>query len=181
MRAVVPLADGFEEIEFSTVVDVLRRAGVEVTTASLKQGSVEGAHGIRVMPDSSIDKVVAGDFDVIILPGGSPGYVNLGKDQRVLDLLKEMDKAGKHVAAICGAPSVLSKVGVVKGKKATIHPGCRDMLVGAQHVDERVVVDGRVITSQAPGTAMDFAMKLVEVLLGRDKMEEVNARVLARL
>ena len=181
MKAVVPLAEGFEEIEFSTIVDILRRAGVEVTTASLKQGFVEGAHGVRVMPDSSIDKVSAADFDVVIIPGGSPGFVNLGEDQRVLDLIKEMDKAGKYVGAICGAPSVLSKVGVVKGKKATIHPGHKDMLFGAEYVDQRVVVEGRVITSQAPGTAMDFAMKLVEILLGRDKMEEVNARVLATL
>jgi 4-methyl-5(b-hydroxyethyl)-thiazole monophosphate biosynthesis len=181
MKAVVALADGFEEIEFSTIVDILRRAGVEVTTASLKQGYVEGAHGVRVMPDSSIDNVLAGDFDVVVLPGGYPGFVNLGQEQRVLDLVKEMDKGGKYIAAICGAPSVLSKIGVVEGKKATINPGCKDMLVGAQYVDQRVVVDGRVITSQAPGTAMDFAMRLVEVLLGRDKMEELKARVLAKL
>jgi 4-methyl-5(b-hydroxyethyl)-thiazole monophosphate biosynthesis len=133
------------------------------------------------MSDSSIDKVVAGDFDVVVLPRGFPGFINLGKDRKVLDLVKEMDKTEKHVAAICGAPSVLSKASVIKGRKATIHPAAKDMLTEAQHVDQRVVVDDRVITSQAPGTAMEFAMKLIEVLLGRDKMEEVNTEVLARL
>ena len=181
MRVLVPLVDGFEEIEFSTIVDILRRADLEVITAGLKEGAIEGAHRIKVIPDTSIGKVNAGDFDVIVLPGGYPGFVNLGKDKRVLGLVREMHGKNKYVAAICGAPSVLSEAGILEGRKATIHPGVQDMLTGAQHVDERVVVDGRIITSQGPGTAMEFSMKLVEVLVGKSRLKQINEEVLANL
>jgi 4-methyl-5(b-hydroxyethyl)-thiazole monophosphate biosynthesis len=181
MKAVVPLVDGFEEVEFSTIVDILRRAGIDVATTGLKEGSIEGAHRVKVVPDTSIDKINAGDFNVIVLPGGYPGFVNLGQDERVLDLVREMDKAGKYVTAICGSPSVLSKAGILKGRKATIHPAAREMLADAQYVNGRVIVDGKLITSQGPGTAMEFSMKLVEILAGKDKMEEVNGEVLAKL
>ena len=180
MKVIVPLAEGFEEIEFSTIVDILRRAGIDVTTAGLKEGITNGAHGIRVAADTEIDKVSADDFDVIILPGGNPGFVNLGKSEKVLKLVREMYDKNKYVTAICGAPSVLAKTGIIKGKRATIYPGMEDTLTGAQSINERVVVDGRVITSQGPGTAMEFAIKLVEVLAGKRKAEEVTKEVLAR-
>jgi 4-methyl-5(b-hydroxyethyl)-thiazole monophosphate biosynthesis len=181
MRVLVPLVDGFEEIEFSTIVDILRRADLDVITAGLREGAIDGAHGVKVIPDTLIDKVISDDFDVIVLPGGYPGFVNLGKDERVLRLVREMHGKNKYVAAICGAPSVLSKAGILKGRKATIHPGVKDMLTGAEHVDERVVVDGRIITSQGPGTAMEFSMKLVEVLVGKGEVKQVNKEVLAKL
>ncbi len=181
MKIVVPLAEGFDEIEFSTIVDILRRAEMDVTTAGLKEGIIEGAHGVKVMADTSIDKIDPDDFEVIVLPGGFPGFVNLGEDQRVLKLVREMDDKAKWVAALCGAPSVLSKAGLLEGKKATIYPAAKDTLTGAQYVDERVVVDGRVITSQGAGTAMEFSMKLVEILAGRAKMEAVCQQVLARV
>jgi len=181
MRVVVPLADGFEEIEFSTIVDILRRAGADVITAGLKEGAIEGRSGVKMIPDLSIDKINPDDFDVVVLPGGSPGFVNLGNDERVLNLVKKMYDRGKYVTAICGAPSVLSKAGALKKRKATIHPTCKEMLGDAQYVDERVVIDGKIITSQGPGTAMEFSMNLVEVLFGREKMEEVNGEVLARI
>ncbi len=180
-KVIVPLAEGFEEIEFSTIVDILRRAEIEVTTAGLKEGKIKGAYGVEVIPDTSIDKINPSDFDVIVLPGGYPGFVNLGEDGRVLKLVEEMDSKNKHITAICGAPSVLSKAGVIKGKKATIHPGGIEFLTDAQYLNERVVVDGRLITSQGPGTAMEFSMKLVEVLAGKSKVEEVNKEVLAKL
>jgi 4-methyl-5(b-hydroxyethyl)-thiazole monophosphate biosynthesis len=181
MKVIVPLTDGFEEIEFSTIVDILRRAEMDVTTAGLKEGVIEGAHGVKVMADTSIDKINPGHFDIVVLPGGYPGFVNLGQDERVVNLVREMDKASKYVTAICGSPSVLSKAGILKGRKATIHPAVRDMLTDAEHVDERVIADGKLITSQGPGTAMEFSMKLVEILVGKDKVEEVNGEVLARL
>ena len=179
MKTIVPLAEGFEEIEFSTIVDILRRAEIDVTTAGLKEGIINGAHGIPVIPDTLLDKVSADDFDVIILPGGYPGFVNLGVSEKVLKLVREMFDGNKYVTAICGAPSVLAKAGVIQGKRATIFPGMEATLAGAQCSDERVVVDGKVITSQGPGTAMEFAIKLVEVLAGHNKADEVTKEVLA--
>ena len=180
MKVVVPLAEGFEEIEFSTIVDILRRAGIAVTVAGLKEEGINGAHGIRVTPDTLIDKVSADDFDAIVLPGGNPGYVNLGKSEKVLNLVRGMHEKNKYVTAICAAPSVLAKAGVIQGKRATIFPGMEGTLTGAQHSKERVVVDGRIITSQGPGTAIEFAIKLVEVLAGKSKAEEVTRSTLAK-
>jgi len=180
MRVVVPLVEGFEEIEFNTIVDILRRAEIEIIIAGLKEGLIEGARKVKVMPDTSIDKINPHDFDAIVLPGGYPGFVNLGKDERVLRLVQEMDRAGKYIAAICGAPAVLSKAGILKGKKATIHPAVKEQLTDAQYVDERVTVDGKLITSQAPGTAMEFALKLVEIFAGKDKMSKIKVDVLAK-
>ncbi|HEY92739.1 MAG TPA: DJ-1/PfpI family protein [Dehalococcoidia bacterium] len=179
MKVVVPLAEGFEEIEFSTIVDILRRAGIDVAVTGLKEGIIDGAHGIGLAPDTLIDKVSADNFDVIVLVGGNPGFVNLGKSEKVLKLVKEMFDRDKYVTAICGAPSVLAKAGVIQGKKATVFPGMEGTLTGAQYRDERVVVDGKVITSQGPGTAMEFAIKLVEVLAGKGKAGEVTKQVLA--
>jgi 4-methyl-5(b-hydroxyethyl)-thiazole monophosphate biosynthesis len=179
MKTIVPLAEGFEEIEFSTIVDILRRAEIDVTTAGIKEGVINGAHGIRVIPDILLDKVSSDDFDVIILPGGYPGFVNLEASEKVLKLVREMFDRDKYVTAICGAPSVLGTAGVIQGKRATIFPGMEATLVGAEHIDERVVVDGKVITSQGPGTALEFAIKLVEVLAGKNKAEEVTKEVLA--
>jgi 4-methyl-5(b-hydroxyethyl)-thiazole monophosphate biosynthesis len=179
MKVVVPLAEGFEEIEFSTIVDILRRAGIDVAVTGLKEGIIDGAHDIGLAPDTLIDKVSADNFDVIVLVGGNPGFVNLGKSEKVLKLVKEMFDRDKYVTAICGAPSVLAKAGVIQGKKATVFPGMEGTLTGAQYRDERVVVDGKVITSQGPGTAMEFAIKLVEVLAGKGKAGEVTKQVLA--
>ena len=153
---------------------------MEVTVAGLKEGAISGAHSVRVTPDTLIDKVSADDFDVIVLPGGSPGYANLGKSEKVLKLVREMHERNKYVTAICAAPSVLAKAGVIQGKRATIFPGMEDALTGAQYSKDRVVIDGRIITSQGPGTAMEFAIKLVEVLVGKNKAEEVTKSTLAK-
>ena len=181
MKVIVPLAEGFEEIESFTIIDILRRAGINVTVAGLKEGVVDGGHGIRVIPDTVIDKVNADDFDAIALPGGYPGFVNLGESEKVLTLVREMYDKNKFVTAICGAPSVLGKAGVIQGKKATVSPGREDTLTGAQPSQDRVVVDGNIITSRGPGTAMEFAIKLVEALAGKGKAEEVTKSVLAKL
>jgi 4-methyl-5(b-hydroxyethyl)-thiazole monophosphate biosynthesis len=180
MRALVLLAEGFEEIEALTVVDILRRAGIDVTAASLAEGPVEGAHGIKVIPDVVLDRINPGDFDALVLPGGFPGFVNLGEDARVLEIIKQMDQARKWVAAICGAPSVLIKAGIMAGRRATVSPsGRQQMEVAAIYSPERVVVDGNLVTSQAPGTSMEFALQLVELLAGEEKMKEVKAQTLA--
>jgi len=180
MRVLIPLAEGFEEIEAVNVIDILRRAEVEVVAAGLKEGLVEGSHKIRLLPDTSLDKIHPRDFDVLILPGGYPGFVNLGNDERILNMAREMDRAGKYVAAICGAPSVLIKAGVLQGREATSSPsGKAQVEACAKFSEDRVVVDRNLITSRSPGTAMEFALKLVEVLAGEKKMREVKQQTLA--
>jgi 4-methyl-5(b-hydroxyethyl)-thiazole monophosphate biosynthesis len=180
MKVLIPLAQGFEEIEFTTAVDILRRAGIDVVIAGLKPGLTEGRSKVKVMPDTTLDDVKLDDFDAIVLPGGSPGFVNLGNDSRVIKAVQDMDKAGKYVAAICGAPSVLVKAGVINGRRATIHPAGKDEVAScAQYVDERVVVDGKMITSKAAGTAMEFALKLVEILAGKEAVEKIKEDTLA--
>lgn len=182
-RVLVLLADGFEEIEGVTIVDVLRRGGVEVTTASLAPGPVRGSHGISVMADTTLDQAVAaaGAYDAVVLPGGSPGYTNLADDRRVLDLLGRFRQEGKTVAAVCAAPWVLQKAGVLDGKRATIHPSLKAELKAATHVEAPVVEDGRVITSQGAGTSMAFALKLVERLAGPEKARDVAERMVYRV
>jgi 4-methyl-5(b-hydroxyethyl)-thiazole monophosphate biosynthesis len=133
-----------------------------------------------VKPDSSLEKINFGEFDGIVLPGGFPGFVNLGKDERILNIVREMDKSGKYVAAICAAPSVLVRAGVLQGRKATVNPAGKEEVAGcADYCEDRVVVDKNLITSQSPGTAMEFALKLVEVLAGEEAMRKVKSQTLA--
>jgi 4-methyl-5(b-hydroxyethyl)-thiazole monophosphate biosynthesis len=180
MKILMPLTEGFEEIEAIAVVDILRRAEIEVVVAGLKDGLIEGAHKVKVLPDTSLEKIDPGDFDGVVLPGGYPGYVNLGKDERILNIVREMDHAGKYVAAICCAPYVLIKAGVLQGRKATVSPsGKKEVSVSARYCEDRVVVDEKLITSQSPGTAVEFALKLVEILAGEEAMKKVKAQTLA--
>src|SRR5512132_162613 len=184
-RVVVPLAHGFEEIETVTVVDILRRAGISVTIAGVEAGSppgaIEGRTGIRLVPDLSIAVVKASDFDMIVLPGGLKGAQTLQKDTRVARLLRSLQDNDRYIAAICAAPTVLAAHGMIAGRKLTSHPSVREQLSGAIYDEGRVVIDGRLVTSQGPGTAMEFAMALVEILMGRQKVEEINQAVLAKI
>lgn len=178
-KVLVPLAPGFEEIEALTVVDILRRAGAEVTLAGTIPGAIEGRSRIRVLPDTVMDNVGA-DYDMIVLPGGAVGAENLKKDERVKAVVESLMQKGRSVTAICAAPTVLSALGVTSGRTVTSHPSVRQQLIEETVSDERVVVDGNIITSQGPGTAMEFAFCLVETLFGKTKAEEVNKGVLAR-
>ncbi len=179
MAVVVFLATGFEEIEAMGIVDTLRRAGIEVVIAGLQTGAIEGGHGVKVVPDREIEGINIEDFDAVVLPGGSPGYVNLGNDKRVLDAVRKAFELGKVVAAICAAPSVLAKAGILEGKKATIYPGLETALAGAKPINERVVEDGKIITSQGPGTALEFGVKLVETLVGEKSARELKDSLIA--
>lgn len=181
VRAIVFLASGFEEIETSTIVDVLRRSAVEVTVAGLGPGVIQGGHGMRFLPDKQIEEVHVGDFDAVICPGGNPGYQNLRRDQRVLAMIKVAFNSKKLVAAICAAPAVLSDAGVLNGKWCTIYPGMEDELRkgGGKPVTDLVVEDGNVITSQGPATALHFALKLAERLVGKETAENVRKKTLS--
>ena len=180
-KALVFLATGFEEIETVTVVDVLRRANIEVTVAGLTSDPTEGAHAMKIVPDADIDNVKVSDFDAIVVPGGNPGYKNLRNDQRVLKMVKEAFDSKKIVAAICAAPAVLSDAGVLKGKTCTIYPGMDNELEkgGGKPKLDNVVVDGNVITSRGPATAFPFALKLVEIMAGKQAAELVAKKTMA--
>lgn len=180
-RVLIPLATGFEEIEALAVVDILRRAGAEVITAGTVENPIEGRNKIKVLADTPLDSVKEQDFDMIVLPGGAVGTENLKKDPRIKDIVERLYKKGRLITAICAAPTVLSAIGITAGKTVTSHPTVRTKLDKEKISEERVVVDGNIITSQGPGTAIEFAFKLVEVLLGKDKVREVNKGVLAKI
>jgi 4-methyl-5(b-hydroxyethyl)-thiazole monophosphate biosynthesis len=182
-KALVFLATGFEEIETLTVVDVLRRAGVEVTVAGLTPNVTEGKHGVKVVPDKSIDDVSVEDFDAVVAPGGNPGYKNLRKDPRVITMVKKAFNSNKLVAAICAGPTVLSDAGILEGKACTIYPGMDQELEagGGKPKHDIVVVDGNIITSRGPATALPFALKLAEKLAGKQVAEAVSKKTLANI
>ena len=182
-KALVFLASGFEEIETVTIVDVLRRAGVDVTVAGLAPNIVEGKHGMRIVPDKSIDDVPVEDFDAFVVPGGNPGYKNLRNDPRVINMVKKAFDSNKLVAAICAGPTVLSDAGILKGKACTIYPGMDEELEagGGKPKQDMVVVDGNIITSRGPATALPFALKLAEKLAGKQVAEAVSKKTMANI
>ncbi len=174
-KVLVPLAQGCEEIEAVTLIDLLRRAGIEVTTAGLTPGIVKASRGVQLVPDVTLDIALQDAYDMVVLPGGMPGAANLKADPRILRLLKDMAAAGKYTAAICAAPMVLAEAGVLDGRQATSYPGFLDDLPGVVVSTAAVVQDGKVLTSRGPGTAMDFALALVEILTGVDERQRVEA------
>jgi 4-methyl-5(b-hydroxyethyl)-thiazole monophosphate biosynthesis len=174
-KVLVPLADGCEELEAVTIIDLLRRAGIEVVTAGLKPGIVKASRGVQLVPDMTLDAALHDDYDMVVLPGGMPGATHLKEDTRVLGLLRKMAAAGKYTAAICAAPMVLAEAGVLEGRQATSYPGFLDGLPGVSVRAEAVVQDGKVLTSRGPGTAMDFALALVETLKGLATRQQVEA------
>jgi protein deglycase len=176
MRVLVPLANGFEEIEAVTIVDVLRRASIEVVTAALGEQDVRGSHGITLRADARLDEVSREEFDAVVLPGGMPGSKALRDDERLRTILQRAAGARKLVAAICAAPIALEAAGVLAGKRATSYPG--NELPSAHYVEERVVVDGSLLTSRGPGTALEFSLALVERLKGPDAANTLRAGML---
>ncbi len=173
----VPLAQGCEEIEAVTIIDLLRRAGVNVVSAGLDDQPVCASRGTRLLADTTLDQALHQDFDMVVLPGGQPGTENLGNDPRISDLLNKMAASGKFTAAICAAPSILAKAGLLNGKRATGYPGVLELMQLQDVIlkDQAVVTDGKLITSRGPGTAMDFALELIENLVGKVKRDEVEA------
>lgn len=175
-RVLVPLAQGCEELEAVTIIDLLRRAGIEVTSAGLNAGSVTASRGVTLIPDTDLESALKSDYDMIVLPGGLPGADHLDDDERIRSILRKMSDDNKYIAAICAAPKVLANAGVLAGKTATSYPGFLDGLGLSDTTlsNEAVVRDGKVITSRGPGTAIDFALELIEVLSGKEKRNEVE-------
>lgn len=177
-KVLIPLAEGFEEIEALTTADILRRAGLEVVLAGLPASIVKGRSGIKVISDVKIEDIKANEFDSIVLPGGNPGYVNLSRSKKVFDIINDMNDKGKTIAAICASPSILGKMGILDNRKATIYPGMEREIPRPR--SGKVVVDGHVITSEGPGTTVDFALEIVKALLGKDRMDRVRKEIVYR-
>ena len=179
-RALVLLADGFEEIEAVTPIDVLRRAGVEVITAGLDGRRVTGNHGITLEADTTLADAPR-DVDLVVLPGGMPGAQRLGESAAVRELVRGVHERGRRVAAICTAPATaLAPAGVLAGRRATCYPGFEERFdPGVERSSERVVVDGTLTTSRGPGTALEFSLSLVAQLVSREVADEVRQKMLA--
>ena len=171
----VLLAEGFEEVEALTPVDLLRRAGVETRLVGVTGATVCGARGINVVTDLSMDEVDLAKADMLVLPGGMPGTVHLGEDDTVSQVIREFAKEGKLVAAICAAPSVLGQAGILNGKKAACHPGFEEKLTGAEVFFSPVVCDGNVITSRGMGTAVPFGLAVARYFTDDATIEHVKA------
>ncbi|MBQ2986107.1 MAG: DJ-1/PfpI family protein [Tyzzerella sp.] len=173
------LADGFEEIEGLTVVDLLRRAGVEVTTVSITgENTIHGAHGIDVQADKLFEEMNFEGEDMLVLPGGMPGTLNLGAHKGLEELLNKGYDEKKYLAAICAAPSVFGKYGFLRGRKATSYPGFEAQLLGAECVEDSVVVDEFIVTSRGMGTAIPFSLALIELLLSSEKADEIGKSII---
>ncbi|MBI4809287.1 MAG: DJ-1/PfpI family protein [Nitrosomonadales bacterium] len=171
----VPLANGSEELEAVTILNILRRAGLDAVSASLDGHPISGSRGTMLIPDTGLDEALKRDFDMVVLPGGQPGTNNLKADARIIKLVQRMATNGRYVCAICAAPSVLAMAGLLDGKRATSFPGSLDAFPKVSRQPQAVVEDGKIITSRGPGTAMDFALTLVERLAGKTRRDEVEA------
>jgi len=184
IKVLIPLAQGCEELEAVTIIDLLRRAEISVVTASLDSDCeiVVCSRGVKIQADTNLSEALKQNYDMVILPGGLPGADALGDDKRIIDLLVLMNQNGKYVAAICAAPKVLAKAGLLSNRKVTAYPSVLDnceqddfQLNGMVQLDKPVVIDANVITSQGPGTAIDFSLSLIELLTTRKKRDEVES------
>ncbi|MDQ2085627.1 DJ-1/PfpI family protein [Herbivorax sp. ANBcel31] len=175
MNAYIFLAEGFEEIEAVTVIDTLRRAEIDIKTVSMSESlEVKGSRDVILKADILFDENAFEDAQILILPGGMPGTKNLAESSKLADVLKSHAKGDKYIAAICAAPMVLGKLGLLSGKEATCYPSFESYLDGAKIKEDRVVVDGNFITSKGPGTALEFSLKLVEILKGKELSDKLR-------
>jgi 4-methyl-5(b-hydroxyethyl)-thiazole monophosphate biosynthesis len=173
-RVLVPLAAGVEELEAVTLIDLLRRAGIEVVAAGLEAGPVKASRGVRLLPDMTLDEALTQEFDMVALPGGLPGSDHLAADSRVTGLLRRMNESGRFVGAVCAAPKVLARSGILDGRKATAFPGVLQAENHPHITGDPVTRDGTVITSRSAGTSMDFALKIIETLEGIETRKSVE-------
>ena len=178
-KAYMLMANGFEEIEGLMCVDLMRRAGIDIKMVSITdEKNITGARGIEVVTDMLISEIDS-EADMLILPGGMPGTNYLKASEAVKTAVLDYEAKGKYLAAICAAPTVFGEMGLLKGKKATCYPGLEAGLVGAEAITDgtKVIVDGKFITSRGLGTAIDFALKLIEILIDKNKSEEIASSV----
>lgn len=177
MKVALLLADGFEEVEALTPLDVLRRAGVEVDTVGITGREVTGGHGITVISDIEVSLTCASDYDAVILPGGLIGTENLDKSPFTDEILEHLLSSGGRIAAICAAPTILGKRGLLKGVRAVCYPGMEDALIGAKVEASGVVTDKSITTARGMGVALDFAKELVRLLVSEEACEKISTSI----
>jgi protein deglycase len=172
-KVLVPLADGAEEMEAVIIIDTFRRAGWEVAVAGLKEGFVTASRGVKILPDINWDNADVNNFDIVAMPGGMVGVDKLRNHNGVIEAVREFYEKGKIVAAICAAPLVLQSAGILKGKKFTSHPAVINQLTEGERLEETVVIDGNIITSQGPGTTFQFALAVIAMVEGEEKSDSL--------
>ena len=181
MAIAVFFANGYEEIEALTVVDLTRRAGIETWMVSITdEKTVTGSHGITVSMDKTLSEVNFEEVDMIVLPGGMPGTLNLEACKPLMEKVKEFDANGKYISAICAAPTVFGHLGLLKGKKACCYPSMEDGLVGAEVTFETTAVADHILTSRGMGTAIDFGLQIIARFQGQDAADEMAAKIVYR-
>lgn len=181
MAIAVFFANGYEEIEALTVVDLTRRAGIETWMVSITdEKAVIGSHGITVSMDKTLSEVNFEEVDMIVLPGGMPGTLNLEACEPLMEKVKEFDANGKYISAICAAPTVFGHLGLLKGKKACCYPSMEDGLVGAEVTFETTAVADHILTSRGMGTAMDFGLQIIARFQGQEAADEMAAKIVYR-
>ena len=173
------LADGFEEVEALCPADIIKRAGLDITTVGIGKKTVTGAHGFKIEADICDDELFLNDPEMIFLPGGMPGTLHLAASETVKDAILFAECCDSYIAAICAAPSILGDMGLLSGKKATCYPGFEDKLTGARLTDETVVLDGKILTAKGMGVALEMGLKIVEIFCGKEKAEEIRYAVIA--
>lgn len=181
-NVLIPLAQGCEELEAVTIIDLLRRAHFEVTTAGLelRLTPIKANRSTTLLPDTSLDQALKTDYDMLVLPGGLPGADHLNDDPRIIKLIQKMAAENKYTCAICAAPRALARAGVLQNKHATSYPGTLDQMEisGMTYSGEAVTVDGKIITGRGPGVAIDFALTLIEALGGSELKQQVESPLL---
>ena len=175
MEILLPLANGFEEMEAVTVIDVLRRAGMNVVTAGLPGSRIKGSRGLEVMTDKRLEQVDPSKFDALILVGGNPGYINLGRSRKVMETIVKFNLDKKLIGAICAAPSILAQAGILEDRAATIYPGMEKEIPRPK--GKSVIQDENIITAQGPGTAIEFSLRIVENVCGKDKVKALKEQL----
>ncbi|WP_419766296.1 MAG: DJ-1 family glyoxalase III [Arcobacter sp.] len=179
-KLLIPISNGFEEIETVSIIDICRRANIEVTIASIENIEVKGAHQISIKADTLLCDIEGKDFDMIALPGGLPNAFNLAEDELLQKTLKKFKENNKNIAAICAAPYALFEAGVLN-KNYTCYPGFEGKINGHNYIQNQdVVIDNKVLTSRGPATAMTFALEIVKILKGQEKYEIVKEAILAK-
>lgn len=174
------IAEGFEEIEAVAVIDLFRRAGIEIEVTGFNSATVKGGHGVVLKTDSVFDPASAGKFDLLVLPGGLKAVNVLAESEAILETVRVFDRDNKPICAICAAPVILDRAGILENRKYTAHPSVKNSINGGFYQKSRIFIDGNIVTSQGPGTAFEFALSIIEKIKNKTVADEISSASLIR-